>query len=255
MDEKDYNSESQKNNKENQNDISSIPDMSIIPPLPDISGDNKESHLNITPPTVFETPDLNAPEDKTRVDSYNVQKNAEPNYNQQNHSPESGQYQQFPPAGSVINNAPQNTAGSEDANKNLNASHVNQANNNQTFNNQRSVNTVFIPQRPIPNSSGVLTLGILSILSLCCCGGFLAPILSIIALAMTPKAKKTYAQNPNLYSESSLRSLNAGKICAIIGLALASLFIIYIIVLMIVQGKDANYLNEAINQAWNETGY
>ncbi|HNQ68585.1 MAG TPA: CCC motif membrane protein [Bacteroidales bacterium] len=107
----------------------------------------------------------------------------------------------------------------------------------------------------IPNSGGILTLGILSIVSLCCCGGLIAPILSIIALAMIPKAKKMYFQNPQSYKSSSLNNIKAGQICAIIGLAIAVIFWIYLMFIMIFEGVTYNEVNEAINEAWNQTGY
>lgn len=107
----------------------------------------------------------------------------------------------------------------------------------------------------IPNSGGILSLGILSILSLCCCGGFLAPILSIIALIMTSKAMKAYNQNPDYYTISSLNNIKAGKITAIIGLVFAGLFLAYIIVVYTLGNLSLNDVNEAINEGWNGTGY
>lgn len=107
----------------------------------------------------------------------------------------------------------------------------------------------------IPNSGGVLTLGILSILSLCCCGPFLGPILAIIALALAAKAKKAYIESPNLYKQSSLGNLNAGRICAIIGLVLGAILLIYFIVMYSVNPDNMNEINQAFDEAWNEMGY
>lgn len=107
----------------------------------------------------------------------------------------------------------------------------------------------------IPNSGGILSLGILSILSICCCGGFLAPILSIIALVMASKSLKTYHQNPDYYTISSLNNIKAGKITAIIGLVLAGFFLIYIVFVYTVGNLNLNDINEAINESWNGTGY
>ncbi|MDD2387061.1 MAG: CCC motif membrane protein [Bacteroidales bacterium] len=107
----------------------------------------------------------------------------------------------------------------------------------------------------IPNSGGILTLGILSILSLCCCGPFLGPILAIIALALIPKAKRSYNENPTLYKTSSIGNLKAGQICAIIGLSLGILLALFTIYMYIGNPEDMNEINQAINEAWNETGY
>lgn len=107
----------------------------------------------------------------------------------------------------------------------------------------------------IPNSGGILTLGILSILSLCCCGPFLGPILAIIALALIPKAKRSYNENPTLYKTSSIGNLKAGQICAIIGLSLGVLLAIFTIYMYVVNPDNMNEINQAINEAWNETGY
>jgi hypothetical protein len=107
----------------------------------------------------------------------------------------------------------------------------------------------------IPNSGGILSLGILSILSFCCCGGFLAPILSIIALVMASKALKAYHQNPDYYTISSLNNIKAGKITAIIGLVFAGFFLIYIIFVYTVGNLNLNDINETINESWNGTSY
>lgn len=107
----------------------------------------------------------------------------------------------------------------------------------------------------IPNSAGVLTLGILSILSLCCCGPFLGPILAIIALILAGKAKKAYTENPNLYKHSSLGNLNAGRICAIIGLVLGAILLIYFIIMYSINPDNMNEINQAFDEAWNEMGY
>jgi hypothetical protein len=238
-----------------QPEMPNIPDMSTIPPLPDISGNSNNADSGITPPPVFDTPDLNAAEERTVIVENNItSEKPEQNYFTQNNYSVSN-HPQTNTDSTTVNNAPNNNANFGFENKNLSTGPQNQPNYNQGYGNQRTANPSFFPKKSVPNSAGVLTLGILSILSLCCCGGFLAPILSIIALALIPKARKAYSQNPDLYSTSSMGSLKAGKICAIIGLVLAIIFIIYLIVAMAVQGHDANYFNEAINEAWNESGY
>ncbi len=137
---------------------------------------------------------------------------------------------------------------------------INQQNNNNN-NNQQNQNYNFQDPNPgvflqnIPNATGVLTLGILSILSLCCCGPFLGPILAIIALFLIPKAKREYNANPKLYKSGSYSSLKAGQICAIISLALGVLMTIYVIVSYSMDSANMNNLNQVFNNAWNEMGY
>jgi hypothetical protein len=83
-------------------------------------------------------------------------------------------------------------------------------------------------QRPLPNATPVLVLGILSIL-LCICYGILGIILAIIALVLAAKDSQLYAADPQAYTPSSYGNLKAGRICAIIGLILSLLFVAYLL--------------------------
>ena len=74
-------------------------------------------------------------------------------------------------------------------------------------------------QQSLPNATIVLVLGILSIV-LCCCYGILGLIPAIIALVLSKKDRALYTANASLYTESSFKNLNAGRVCAIIGLVL-----------------------------------
>lgn len=95
---------------------------------------------------------------------------------------------------------------------------------NQQFNNQ-------FGQVPIPNATGVLVLGILSIV-LCMCYGIVGIILGIIALVLSGKGNALYKENPSRYTLSSYNNLKAGKICAIIGTILSVLMLVYFIVII-----------------------
>ena len=97
---------------------------------------------------------------------------------------------------------------------------------NQQFNNQ--------PVQ-LPNSTGVLVLGILSVV-LCFCYGLVGMILGIIALILASKGSALYNANPNAYSLASYNNLKAGKICGIIGLILSSLYLIIIVLYLVVLG-------------------
>ncbi|MFC4211545.1 CCC motif membrane protein [Pedobacter lithocola] len=87
----------------------------------------------------------------------------------------------------------------------------------------------------LPNSTIVLVLGILSI-AFCCCYGILGLIPAIIALVLSKKDKALYNANPSIYSLSSYKNLNAGRICAIIGLILNILSLAYYAVIIIMFG-------------------
>jgi hypothetical protein len=116
---------------------------------------------------------------------------------------------------------------------------------NQSQAPSNNTNTV-INQEALPNSTAILVLGISSIaITLCCCvilgafgfiGILLGGILSAIALIMAKKAKNTYEQNPELYTESSFNNTNAGRICAIVGLVLAGLCLIILTIVILIYG-------------------
>ncbi len=72
-------------------------------------------------------------------------------------------------------------------------------------------------QQPLPNATAILVLGILSIV--------LCQPLGIAALIMGNQSISLYNQNPGLYTEGSLGTVKAGRICGIIGLCLIALWI------------------------------
>lgn len=75
---------------------------------------------------------------------------------------------------------------------------------------------------PLPNATATLVLGILSIVICFICG--------IVALVLANKDIALYKNNPGLYSEASYNNVKAGRICAIIGIALQVVgLIVYII--------------------------
>jgi len=94
---------------------------------------------------------------------------------------------------------------------------------------QSQENGDFFSQMAVPNSTAVLTLGIISIIfSVCCCIlPIVGIILGIIGLILGIKAARIYDDNPGDYSLKSFKNLNAGKICSIIGLAWGVLFLVY----------------------------
>ena len=98
--------------------------------------------------------------------------------------------------------------------------------NDQEFTDQKQGSLI-----PLPNSSTVLVLGIVSIV-LCWCHGIIGLILAIIALVLANKDLALYSQNPELYTQSSYNNLKSGRTIAIIGLVLAGLFFLLIVSLL-----------------------
>ncbi len=88
---------------------------------------------------------------------------------------------------------------------------------------------------PIPNSTAVLVLGIVSIVG-CFCYGVLGIICAVIALVLYGKANSEYVNNPSNYSAGSYKNLNAGRICAFVGLGLSIAYIIFLIVYVAIMG-------------------
>ena len=98
-----------------------------------------------------------------------------------------------------------------------------------------------IPQTPIgmqstlPNATGALVLGIISIPT-CICYGIPGLACGIIAIILGSKAIKLYKANPGIYNLSSFNNANAGKICGIIGVSVSALFLLYVIIVVVFVG-------------------
>lgn len=91
----------------------------------------------------------------------------------------------------------------------------------------------------LPNATAALVLGIISIPT-CICYGIPGMACGIIAIILGSKAIKLYKANPGVYNPSSFNNANAGKICGIIGVILSSLFLVYIIVVLMFYGMAVN---------------
>ena len=74
-------------------------------------------------------------------------------------------------------------------------------------------------KQKLPNATISLILGILSFIGCCCTSGFGGLLLAGIALFLTNKDEKVYAQNPDLYENFS--QVKTAKVIAIIGLVLS----------------------------------
>jgi len=104
-------------------------------------------------------------------------------------------------------------------------------------------------QQSLPNATIVLVLGILSILT-CCCYGIIGLILAIVALVLSKKDRALYALNVGAYTEGSLKNLNAGRVCAIIGLILSAIYLLICVVFIAMFGfaaiQDPNFAKEFV---------
>ena len=89
-------------------------------------------------------------------------------------------------------------------------------------------------KQKLPNSNVILILGILSILT-CCCWGIVGLILGIVVLVVAKRDLALYAENPELYEGYS--NINTGRILAIIGIVLSSVYLIFNIYLYAVVGE------------------
>lgn len=80
---------------------------------------------------------------------------------------------------------------------------------------------------PLPNATATLVLGILSIVT-CFCYGIIGIILGTIALVISKKPLEMYRENPEAYTQYP--NLQAGRICAIVGVSLSAIYFLIIAV-------------------------
>ena len=85
---------------------------------------------------------------------------------------------------------------------------------------------------PVPNANLVLIFGIISIVT-AFCYGVIGLALGITAIILAKKGRREYEQNPGMYDHGSYNNLNAGRICAIVGVIVGSLILIAVIVYII----------------------
>jgi cellulose synthase/poly-beta-1,6-N-acetylglucosamine synthase-like glycosyltransferase len=88
-------------------------------------------------------------------------------------------------------------------------------------------------KKTLPNSTGTLVLGLLSIIS-CWLYGLLGVILAIIALVISKKSIELYNQSPAQYE--GYGNLKAGRVMAIIGLVLSGLYFLFILIAFAIIG-------------------
>lgn len=93
-------------------------------------------------------------------------------------------------------------------------------------------------KQPLPNSTAVLVLGILSIVCSCF---FVGLVLGIIGLVLSKQGRNMYKENPSLYE--GYPNLNAGYIMSIIGTCLGGLYVVYWIIIVAIMGGTAMSLS------------
>ncbi len=86
-------------------------------------------------------------------------------------------------------------------------------------------------KQTLPNATAVLVLGICSIVFSCFLVGL---ILGIIGLSLSPRGRRLYRENPELYE--GYGQLNAGWIMSIIGTVLGGLYILYFLIMVMMVG-------------------
>ena len=86
-------------------------------------------------------------------------------------------------------------------------------------------------RKDLPNSTAVLVLGILSLVFIFCYG-IIGLTLGIIAVALSGTPRRIYQADPEAYTVSSVKNLNAGRVCGIIGICLSIAFILIIVLLI-----------------------
>lgn len=96
-------------------------------------------------------------------------------------------------------------------------------------------NALVLDQRPLPNATTVLVLGILSLVFCFICG--------IVALVMSAGDKRMYEQAPELYTSGSYDLLRAGRICSIISLCLWGALILFYIGIIVFAVSLSSFLD------------
>ncbi len=81
---------------------------------------------------------------------------------------------------------------------------------------------------PLPQANLVLALGVLSVVG-ACCYGIIGLILGILALFISSSDLTAYTQNPSRYLTKSYNNLTTGRTCAIIGIVLSCIVLMFII--------------------------
>ncbi|MCC8146662.1 MAG: hypothetical protein LIO93_09570 [Bacteroidales bacterium] len=88
----------------------------------------------------------------------------------------------------------------------------------------------------LPNATLILILGISSLVGCCFSYGVIGLVCAIIALVLSKNANDLYVSNPERFTESSYKNMQAGKTCAIISLILSIILLLFTMVLIFTLG-------------------
>ena len=100
-------------------------------------------------------------------------------------------------------------------------------------------------RQKLPHSQSSLILGIISIVTACCCWGLPGIILGFIGMNEAKKAKALHDENPEMYD--GVNNANTGKITSIIGLVLGVIILVSYIIFIISVGGIDGYM-EKVNE-------
>ena len=87
-------------------------------------------------------------------------------------------------------------------------------------------------RKDLPNATAVLILGALSLV-FCWCYGIIGMVLGILAVVLASAPRKAYLENPERFTETSYKNLNAGRVCGIIGICISALILLAVILAVI----------------------
>ena len=79
----------------------------------------------------------------------------------------------------------------------------------------------------LPHSQNALILGILSIVTACCCFNFVGVILGIIGLSQANKAIAIHEADPDQYD--GINNANTGRTTSIIGIVIGALSLLWVV--------------------------
>ncbi len=99
-------------------------------------------------------------------------------------------------------------------------------------------------KQKLPHSQAALILGIISIVTACCCYGIPGLILGFLGMNEAKKAKAIYNENPDQYT--GLNNAETGRVTSMIGIVIGGLAALWIIYLL-VTGKYGEMMEQYMN--------
>ena len=85
-------------------------------------------------------------------------------------------------------------------------------------------------KQKLPHSQAALILGIVSIITACCCYGIPGLILGFIGINEAKKAKATHEEDPEMYI--GIKNAETGRITSIIGIVIGGLAVLWMVYLI-----------------------